>query len=109
MHPPVGRIGRHDVQVAMDEQRRSGRIRSLDPGHNARALGAGFEDLGFQACLGEQARHVLGGGPFAGTRVIARVGGVDPDQVAGQGGNFVLGCGTAGAVVGHLAIVAPSV
>ena len=38
---------------------------------------------------------MLGGGAFAGARVVTGVGGVDPDEVAAEGGDFVLRGGRA--------------
>jgi len=37
---------------------------------------------------------VFGGGALAWTGVVTGIGGVDPDQVAGQLGHFVLGGGS---------------
>src|ERR1700722_16668527 len=53
--------------------------------------------------LRQPLRDVLGGGALAGTGVITGVSGVDPDQVAGQCRDLVLGAvlACAGRVFGH--------
>ena len=113
MHSPVGRVGRHHVQVTVDEQGGPTRVCALDPRHHARPSAVRFEDGGLQPCLGEESRDMLGGDAFARSGVVARIARVDPDQVACQRGDLVLRCAAASAsgwdTVAHLAIVAPSV
>ena len=106
---PVRRVGGDHVEVAVDQQGRPGRVRPGDPGHHAGAARVRLKYRRLQADLGEQRGDVLGRLAFARSRVVAGVRGVDPDQVAGQGGDLVVGADAAGGwVLGHPAIVAPA-
>src|SRR4029077_21261604 len=49
-----------------------------------------LQDRGLEADLGELGRGVLGGLSLPRARVVARVGGVDPDQVAADADDLVL-------------------
>src|SRR5258706_145797 len=103
VHPPVIRVEGDDIQVAVNQQSRPGRILALDPGDNAGAVLARLEQGGLEADLGKEPGDMLGGHPFARPGVVAGVGRVDPDQVAGQAGDLLLrGDG------GHRAIVPPT-
>src|SRR5215472_1847203 len=106
MDAPVGGVGRDDVEVAVDQQRRPGRILARHPGDDTGPVRAGLQDRGFQPYLGQERRNMLGGLALARSRVIARVRGVDPDQVAGQVHDLVP-CGDAGtgALESHAAML----
>jgi hypothetical protein len=106
---PVRGVGRDDVQVAVHEEGRPGRILSPDPGHHARPAWVRFQDCRLQADLAEEGGNVLGREPLTGPGVIPVVACVDPDQVAAQDGDLVF-CGRGGArcMLGHPPIVAPA-
>ncbi len=112
VHPPVRRVGGHHIEVAMNEQGRPGRILAGDPGKQACPFGMRLQQYWLDADLSKQGGNVLSRRALARTGVIARIRGVDPDQVAGQRGHLVAS-GAAGPtgrgwVVRHLAIVPPS-
>ena len=85
-----GRVGRDHIQVPVDEQGGPGRVLARDPGDDAGPALIRLEDGRLEADVGEQSGDVFGGLAFAGAGVVAPVGGVDPDQVAAQGGDLVL-------------------
>ena len=87
---PVRRVGRDDVQVAVDQQGGPAPVLALDSGDHAGALGVRLQDRRLQAHLGQLRGDVLGGLALTGARVVARVGGVDPDQVAADADDLVL-------------------
>ena len=84
MHAPVGRLGGHDVEMAVDAAARrrtgrcprSGRRRWSGPGRAPAARGS-------RPASASRVRHVLGGGPLLAV-AAAPVGGVDPDEVGGE-------------------------
>ena len=87
---PVFGVGRNHVEVAMDEEGGPVGVFAFDPGDHAGALGVRLQDRGLQADLGELGGGVLGGLALAGAGVVARVRGVDPDQVAADVDDLVL-------------------
>ena len=109
MNGPVGGVGGNDVQVAVDEQGRPGRVLPAQPGHHARPARVRLQHHRLQAHVGEQGGDVLGRWALAGPRVIPVVARVDPDQVAAQAGDLVFGGhGRARCMLGHPPIVAPA-
>ena len=74
----------------MDEQGGPGPVLAFYPRDHAGALGVRLQDRGLQADLGELGRGVLGGLALPRAGVVARVGGVDPDQVAADADDLVL-------------------
>ena len=109
---PVGCVGGDDVEVTVDEEGGSCGVGAFPAGDHAGAGGVGLEDGWLEARAGQDRGDMLGGGAFAGARVVTGVGGVDPDEVAAEGGDFILRGrranrgGRGGCVVGHLVIVA---
>lgn len=49
-----------------------------------------FEDLSFQADLGDQAGRIFGGGPFARPGTVPEVGRVDADELLADSDDFIL-------------------
>ncbi len=74
----------------MDEQGGPVGVLAPDAGHHAGPAGRGIQHGRLQADLREERGHMLGRTAFARARVVAPVGGVDPDQVAAQAGDLVL-------------------
>ena len=107
VHPPVARIRGDHVQMAVDEQGGPRLILALDPGHDAGAFRVRLQHDRLQADLGEQFRDVLGGRALPGAGVVARIRGVDPDQVAGDGGDLILR-GRAGRAAGSSWVIPTS-
>ena len=62
-------------------------------------LGCGLEHGRLEPDLGEQLGDVLGRRALPRALVVPGVGGVDPDQVAGQAGDLVLRGGACGRVL----------
>src|ERR1700735_4403367 len=60
---------------------------------------------GLHPPLPRQARHVLGGPPFARPGVVPRVGRVDPDQVSADVDDLIVGLGSE--VLSHAPLLAP--
>ena len=106
VHRPVGGLGGHHVQMAVDQQGVGVRIRPGDAGHHVGAAGSRLDQPRLDARLGQPLGHVLRGGPL-GAVPAAAVGGVDPDQLRGEAdhlvqGHVVRGCLVRGHVVqGH--------
>jgi hypothetical protein len=63
---------------------------ALAAGDHASALGVRFQDRGLEAGLGELGGGVFGGLALPRAGVVARIGGVDPDQVAADVDDLVL-------------------
>ena len=103
--PPVDRVGRHDVQVTVDEEGGAAPVGAFDAGDQAGPLRVRLEHGGLDADLAEQARHVLGGPSLARAGVVPRVGRVDPDQVSADVDDLILTLG--GEVLSHAPILAP--
>ena len=107
---PVRGVGRHHVEVAVDEQRGPPAVLAGNARDHAGALGARLEDGGLDADVGEELGNALGGMALAGAGVITRVGRVDADEVGAEPGYLILGGREAGlgdvSVFGHLAMVA---
>ncbi|CAK7282174.1 hypothetical protein SGPA1_20140 [Streptomyces misionensis JCM 4497] len=87
---PVVGVGRHHVQVAVDQQGGPGRVLPRDAGHGGGAARVRLVDLGLQADLGELLGDPLGGLALAGPGVVAVVAGVEPDQLAAEVHDLVL-------------------
>ena len=102
---PVERVGRHDVQVTVNEQCGAAPVVPFHAGDEAGPLRVRLEDGGLQPDLAQQARHVLGGPPFARAGVVPRVGRVDPDQVSADVDDLILSLGSE--VLSHAPILAP--
>ncbi len=104
---PVGRVGRDHVGVPVDEQGGPGGVLALDARDGGSAALVRLEDLRLETDLGELLRHVLGGEPLTGARVVAVVAGVDPDQVTTEVHDLLLGVpdadGLARAALAHAA------
>ncbi|KPC70460.1 hypothetical protein ADL26_16880, partial [Thermoactinomyces vulgaris] len=91
--PLVG-LGGDDVEVAVEEEGAAARVGAGVATGDGGAAGRGLVDLRFEADFGQLLRDVLGGGALAlGGRVVAGVGGVDPDEVAGDVDDLVLRAG----------------
>ena len=86
---PLAGVGRHDVEVAVDQQRRPAAVGALDAGDRRCAARRGLDDLRLDADLVELGGHPFGGRPLG----MGRVGGVDADEVDEQIGDLVLGGG----------------
>jgi hypothetical protein len=84
---PVVRVGRDDIEVAVNEQRTATLILAGHPGDDARAALVRLVDLRLEPDLGQLLGDVFGGLALVAGRVRA----VDPDQVAAQVDDFVLG------------------
>ena len=89
--PPVGRVSGDDIEVTMDQQRRTGRILARDPGDDAGPAGMGLQDLRLEPGLGQERRDVFGRLTLTRTGMVTGVTGVDPDQVAADRDNLVVG------------------
>lgn len=88
VNAPVGGLGRHDVQMTVDEQRVRRRVAALDAGDDVRtALGA-LQHHGLKARPGQLLGRVLGGGALLAVAAAA-VGGVDADEVGGEPDDLV--------------------
>ena len=64
------------------------RVGALDPGDHVRTPRRALQQRGLEAGLGEPLGHVLGGGPLLAVAAAA-VGGVDADQLGGEGHHLV--------------------
>ncbi len=100
VHRPLRRLGGHDVEVPVDEQRATLAVRPGQPAEDVRCAGrARVEDLHLVPDLGELPRDVLRRLPLPDRALrLAGVGGVDRDELRGQLDDLVLG----GARHGHL-------
>jgi arginine deiminase len=88
-HRPVGRLGRHHVQVPVQQQRLRGPIGALDAHHDVRPPRGRLQQLRLVARLGQPRRDVLGGRPLLAV-ATAPVGGVDPDQISREPDDFCI-------------------
>ena len=84
---PLAALGRHDVEVAVDEQRRPAAVGTFDARDRRCTPRRGLDDLRLDADLVQLGRDPLGGRPFG----VRRVGRVDADQLDEQIGDLVLG------------------
>ena len=88
---PVTGLGGYDVEVAVDEQARPAGVLALPPHDEAGPAVGRLEDLRLEPHLGEQPRNVLGRHSLPRPAAVAVVGRVDPDQVAADVDDLVLG------------------
>ena len=80
---PVRRLGRYDVEVAVEQQRGTP-VAPAPARHDVGATGPALDDLALDADLVEQRGDVLGGLALPRAVVGAVVGGVDADQLLAQ-------------------------
>src|SRR5690606_24067685 len=91
---PLGRVGGDDVEVAVHQQTAAGAVGAGEAGDDVAAprVVTGFDVGDLVSHFGELAGDVLGGSALALEGLgVAGVRGVDPDQIAGQGGDLFLG------------------
>ena len=88
--PPVGRVGRHDVKVTVDQQGWPGRVLPRDPRCHGGTLWMRLQDQRLEPGIGQDPRDVFGRLAFPRPRMITGVAGVDPDQVAADRDDFVV-------------------
>jgi hypothetical protein len=88
---PLLGLGRHDVEVAVDQQRVASRVGALHAGDHARTTWCGLVQLRIEADLGQLLRDVLRGRPLAGPPARPVVDGRETDQVAAEVDDLVLG------------------
>ena len=93
VHAPVGGLGGHHVEVAVDQQRAAVRVGAGQPGEDvAAARCAGLDVLGLVADLLELLGDPVGALRLAlGGLELTGVGGVEPDQRADEVDHLV-GC-----------------
>ena len=83
-------VGRHDVGVAVDQQRGPRRVLALDPGHRGGAALVRLEDLRLQTRPRRASPRRTRPPCAPRARVVAVVAGVDPDQLAAEVDDLVL-------------------
>ena len=82
---PVARVGGHDIEVAVHDEGRLGRVAPGDPRDDARAArDPTSNSCGFSPSALELRLDVLGGLGLAVRPALAVVRGVEPDQIAGD-------------------------
>lgn len=94
VHGPLGGVRRHNVQVPMHQQPATRRVGAGQPSDDVAAprMVPGFHVGDVVPDLTELARYELGGDTLPDKGLgVARVGGVDADQVTGQADDLVLG------------------
>ncbi len=85
---PVAGVGRHDVGVTHERQRRRVRVGAGDPGHEVGPLRLPGHELGLDAGTGQVVAEVVRDQRLRARRRVVR--GVEPDQVAGDLDRLVL-------------------
>ena len=95
---PVGGVGRHDVEVAVDAQRARLAVGPGDAHGDADAARVALERLGLQAHLAQLLDDVGRGLGLPRAAAVAVVGRVDADQLLAEPDDLVLGPGHG---VGH--------
>ena len=105
MDAPVGRLGRHDIKMGVQQQLSSGGVATWQGCEDVAPAGlAGFDILGPVAHVLELLLHPAGTFFLAlGGLELTGVAGVEADQPADQADNFI-GCGGSVGVGAHLLI-----
>ena len=88
IHAPVLRHRRDDVEVSVQHEGRSIGVSTRHPGHHVGAPVDGFVVLGLQAQRLQECPDVLRRLALAAGSAAAEVGGVEPDEVSGEAGDF---------------------
>jgi hypothetical protein len=88
---PVGGMGRHDVEMPVHDEPRAAGVSALQPHHDRRTPRAALHELRSQADLVQRGHDVFGCRSLAIAAVVARVDRRDPDEVAADLGDLVLG------------------
>ena len=79
---PVVGVGRHDIEMAVQQQSRSVGVGAFPTREDTGATRCRLDQLDRQADLAQEASDVLGSFALVRARVVAVVAGVHPDQVA---------------------------
>ena len=93
MNAPVGGLGRHHIEMTVDQQRTAAGVGPGQPGEHVAAAGrTGLQILRLEACLPELAGHPLGALrlPVGGLQ-LAGIGGVEPDKGTDEPDHLVFG------------------
>ena len=98
---PVGGVGGDDVEVAVDRETGTRRVRPLDADHDRGPTRLALDEDGVEADLGELFHDVFGRLALAGAGAVAVVDRLEPDEVGADPGDLILGSGCGLLVVVH--------